>query len=131
MAPAFAGVLIAVASAGLVFLVMGLVVSFGAALLATVPGPVPAGEGEVRNSARREIASAVGAIRRERSARVLVAIVGVDFIALGALEVLYPPIAIDVSWARIRPGPATLMRLSERAQPSPSWSRLRSSGGHD
>jgi MFS family permease len=104
VAPAFAGLVLAVASPGAVFLAMGLAVACGAALVATVPGPAPAGEGEVRDAAHREIERAVGAIRRERSTRVLVAMVAADFVALGALEVLYPPMAIDVleqdsSWA--------------------------------
>jgi MFS family permease len=104
VAPACAGILLAIASAGAVFLVMGLAVAAGGALVAPVPGPVPAGEGEVRDAAHREIGRAVRAIRREHSTRMLVAIVGADFVALGALEVLYPPIAIDVlgqasSWA--------------------------------
>jgi MFS family permease len=104
VAPALAGVLLAVSSPAVVFLVMGVVVAVGAALVARVPGPIPAGEGEVREAAHREIAGAVRAVRRERSARVLIALMAADFFALGALEVLYPPIAIDVlgqdsSWA--------------------------------
>jgi MFS family permease len=104
VAPAFAGLVLAVASPGAVFVAMGLAVFLGAALVARVPGPVPAGGGEIREVAHREIRRAIGAIRRERSARVLVTIVAADFVALGALEVLYPPIAIDLlgresSWA--------------------------------
>jgi MFS family permease len=104
VAPALAGVLLAVSSPGVVFLVMGFAVAVGAALVVSVPGPVPAGEGQVREAAHTEIARAVSAVRRERSARVLVALLAADFFALGALEVLYPPIAIEVlerdsSWA--------------------------------
>jgi Na+/melibiose symporter-like transporter len=104
VAPALSGVLLAVSSPGVVFVVMGFAVAAGAALVARVPGPVPAGEGEVREAAHSEIARAVSAVRREHSARVLVALLAADFFALGALEVLYPPIAIDMleqdsSWA--------------------------------
>ncbi len=104
VAPALAGVLLAVSSPGVVFLVMGSAVAVGAALVAGVPGPMPAGQGEVREAVHSEIASAVSAVRRERSTRVLVALLAADFFALGALEVLYPPIAVDVleqdsSWA--------------------------------
>jgi hypothetical protein len=49
--PALAGVMLAVASPGAVFVVMGLAVACGAVLVATVPGPEPAGEGEVREAA--------------------------------------------------------------------------------
>ncbi len=104
VAPALAGVLLAVSSPGVVFLVMGFVVAVGAALVARVPGPRPAGQGEIRVAAYREIARAMSAVRREPSTRVLVALLAADFFALGALEVLYAPIAIDVlgqdsSWA--------------------------------
>jgi hypothetical protein len=43
--------MLAVASPGAVFVVMGLAVACGAVLVATVPGPEPAGEGEVREAA--------------------------------------------------------------------------------
>ena len=104
VAPALAGVLLAVSSPGVVFLVMGFIVAVGAALVARVPGPMPAGQGEVREAAHRDIARAMSAVHREPSARVLVALLAADFFALGALEVLYPPIAVDVlgqdsSWA--------------------------------
>ena len=104
VAPALAGVLLAVSSPGVVFLAMGLVVAVGAALVGRVPGPLPAGRDEVREAAHRDIARAMSAIHRDPSARVLVALLAADFFALGALEVLYPPIAVDVlgqdsSWA--------------------------------
>jgi MFS family permease len=103
-APALAGILLAVASPGAVFLVMGAAVCIGAVLVVPVAGPRPAGEGEVRAAVHTEIARAIHAIRREPSARVLAALIAADFVALGALEVLYPPLAIDVlgqeaSWA--------------------------------
>jgi MFS family permease len=104
VAPALAGVILAVASPGVVFLTMAAAVALGALAVASVPGPVPAGEGEVRDRVHVEIRRAIGALREERSARVLVVIVCADFVVLGALDVLYPTLAIDVlgqssSWA--------------------------------
>lgn len=102
--PILAGLLLAISGPGWVYGVMAIVVATGAALVWTVPGPPPAGETEVREAAHIALSRAAGAIKGEPSARVLVAIVCAAFVALGALEVLYPQLAIDAleqssSWA--------------------------------
>ena len=96
LAPAAAGVLLAVSGPGAVFLVCAAAVSVGAALVRPVAGPPPAGEGEAVEAAHVAIAQAARAIRVEPAARVLVAVMCADVVALGALDVLYPSLAIDV-----------------------------------
>jgi len=83
---------------------MAIIVALGATLVWPVTGPPPAGATEVREAAHVALNRAAGAIKGEPSARVLVAIVCAAFVALGALEVLYPQLAINdleqsSSWA--------------------------------
>lgn len=104
VAPAIAGVLLAIASPGAVFAVMGLTVAVGALLVWSVPGPPPVSHGEVREAAHVEVANAIRTIRTERTARVLMVITCADLVVLGALDVLYPQLAMDTldqssSWA--------------------------------
>jgi hypothetical protein len=104
LAPVIAGVLLAVSEPGAVFAVMSLAVAVGAALVWAVPGPLPAGHGEVREAAHTEVGRAIRTIRTEKTARVLIVIVCADLVVLGALDVLYPQLAIDSldqssSWA--------------------------------
>jgi MFS family permease len=96
LAPGVAGVLLAVSGAGAVFVVMAVVVALSALLTLPVPGPPPAGGEEVTEAAHVALVRAASAIRSEQSARVLVAVICADFVALGALDVLYPQLAIDV-----------------------------------
>jgi MFS family permease len=104
LAPALTGVLLAVSVPGAVFAVMAAAVAVGAALVFPVRGPLPAGHGEVREAAHTEVARAMEAVRSESTARVLIVIVCADLVVLGALDVLYPQLAIDTlgqssSWA--------------------------------
>jgi len=104
VAPAVAGLLLAVSSPGAVFAVMALAVAVGATLVLPVPGPLPAGHGEIREAAHTEVGRAIQAIRTESTARVLIVIACADLVVLGALDVLYPQLAIGTlgqssSWA--------------------------------
>jgi MFS family permease len=103
VAPALAGVLLAVGSTGTVFAVMALVVSASALLVRPYPGPPPAGGHELASTGA-SLGAAFGVLREERYARVLVIALSADFVAMGALDVLYPELAIGVlerseSWA--------------------------------
>jgi CRP-like cAMP-binding protein len=92
-APAGAGVLLAVASPGWVFAVLAAVALGAALLVARVPGPPPASE------PRPPLEEALAGFRllaREPAARVLVGLLGGQFIAIGALDVLYVVLAISV-----------------------------------
>ena len=93
VAPAAAGVLLAVGSPGVVFAVMAAVVAASALLVVPVHGPAPAGD------ARPPVEEALAGFRllqREPAARVLVGLLGAQFIAIGALDVLYVVLALSV-----------------------------------
>ena len=93
VAPAAAGVLLAVGSPGVVFAVMAAVVTASALLVVPVHGPAPAGD------ARPPIEEALAGFRllqREPAARVLVGLLGAQFVAIGALDVLYVVLALSV-----------------------------------
>ena len=103
-APALAGLLLAVGSPGTVFAVMAVSTALAAILVAPVPGPPPAGTGTPPEPVRRSILGAVQVLRTERPARLLVILLSADFVALGALDVLYPELAMGTlerseSWA--------------------------------
>jgi MFS family permease len=93
VAPAATGVLLAVASTGWVFAVMAALVGASALLVARVHGPAPACD------ARPPVEEALAGFRlleREPTARVLVGLLGAQFVAIGALDVLYVVLAISV-----------------------------------
>ena len=92
VAPAIAGVLLAVAGPGWVFLVMGTAVAAGALLVAGVAGPAahPASEASVR----AELAEGFSVVIREPAARTLVGLLGAEQVALGMLDVLYVVLAV-------------------------------------
>jgi MFS family permease len=92
-APAGAGVLLAVASPGWVFVVLAAVVLAAALLVAPLQGPPPAAE------PRPPLEEALAGFRllaKEPAARTLVALLGGQFVAIGALDVLYVVLAISV-----------------------------------
>jgi MFS family permease len=102
VAPALAGVLLAVSGPGLVFAVMAGVMVIAALLVLPVPGPPPAGGYE--ETVRIALSGAFRVLRDVRAARLLTIVLCADFVALGALDVLYPELAIGVlglgeSWA--------------------------------
>jgi MFS family permease len=78
---------VAAVSAFLVVLALLLVVGLPAARL---------GEGEASRSAVRQVARAVSAVLNERRARLLVALLGVEWVVIGALDVLFVVLAVDV-----------------------------------
>jgi MFS family permease len=102
VAPALAGVVLAFSGPGTVFLLMAGLVAASALLVMPYPGPPPAARDG--GSMRGAFGGAFGVLRRERYARILVVVLCADFVALGALDVLYPELAIGVlehgeSWA--------------------------------
>ena len=94
VAPAVAGVLMTIGSPGLVFAVMSAAVAGGAYLSFAVPGPPPAGAGRPGEPLLAASLRAARVLRAERPARLLVILLCTDFVALGALDVLYPQLAI-------------------------------------
>jgi CRP-like cAMP-binding protein len=92
-APAGAGVLLAVASPGWVFAVLAAVALLAALTVAPVHGPPPAAE------PRPPLEEALAGFRllaKEPAARTLVGLLSAQFIAIGALDVLYVVLAISV-----------------------------------
>ena len=92
-APAAAGVVLAVASPGWVFALMAVVVAGSALLVARVRGPAPARDAQ---PALEEALAGFRLLAREPATRVLVGLLGAQFVAIGALDVLYVVLAISV-----------------------------------
>lgn len=104
VAPALAGLLLAISGTDAVVAVMAAVLVMSAVLVWPEPGPPPAGDQDDRVAVRESITSGLRALRSERAARLLMILICADFVALGALDVLYPELAIGVldrseSWA--------------------------------
>jgi len=91
-APALAGVLLAAGGAGTVFAVMAVVALASALIVAPVPGPPAAGGGP----AFEETRSGLLAVTGEPGPRALVWLLGVEALAIGALDVLYVVLAVGV-----------------------------------
>ncbi len=92
-APALAGLLLALGGVGTVFAVMAAVVTVAALLVAAVPGPAAAGPSVAMLASAREGARIVA---REPGPRALVWLLGLESVAIGALDVLYVVLAIGV-----------------------------------
>ena len=92
VAPAIAGVLLAAAGPGWVFLVMGAAVLGGATLVATIAGP--AASPSQGTTVRGELAEGFSVVVREPAARTLVGLLGAEQVALGMLDVLYVVLAV-------------------------------------
>lgn len=91
-APALAGVLLGAGGAGTVFAVMAGVALVAAVLVAPVRGPAAAGAG----SPLAETLDGLGVVAREPGPRALVWLLGVESVAIGALDVLYVVLAVSV-----------------------------------
>jgi CRP-like cAMP-binding protein len=92
-APALAGVLLAVSSPGWVFAVMAGVVTASALVVAPLRGPAPAHDA---GTALAESLAGFRMLSREPAARTLVGVLGAQFVAIGALDVLYVVLALSV-----------------------------------
>lgn len=96
-APALAGVLLAVSEPGTVFAVMAALALGAAALVAPIGGPAAAGAGGGDRAAPiADMLAGFEALRDNAQARLLVGVLGVQFVLIGALDVLFVVLAIDV-----------------------------------
>lgn len=96
-APAATGVLLAVSVPGTVFAVMAALALAAAALVARVPAPAAVEvSGESGGAASWEALAGLRAVRDDPQARLLVGVLGVQFALIGALDVLFVVLAIDV-----------------------------------
>lgn len=93
IAPAFAGVLLAVGGPGWVFLVMAIAVLAGALVVLPVQGLGSGARPEPRSTAS-ELLEGFRVVRREPAARLLVGLLGSQWVAMGMLDVLYVALAI-------------------------------------
>src|SRR6185312_15249330 len=91
-APALAGVLLAAGGAGLVFAVMAGAALAAALLVRNLTGPPAACGGPVI----QETLAGLQAVARETGPRSLVWLLGVEAVAIGALDVLYVVLAVGV-----------------------------------
>lgn len=103
LAPALAGLILAVWSVGGVFVVFGAIVLVCAWLVLPVPGPRPS-EATTDGPFFSDVREGLRVVRKERDPRVLVLLLGAQFVGLGALDVLYVVLAIGAldagdSWA--------------------------------
>jgi MFS family permease len=88
-APALAGVLLAWHGAGAVFAVMAALLLVGALLVAGVTGPEPVARAERPTGAFRLLA-------QEPGVRLLVGVLGAQYLVIGALDVLFVVLAVSV-----------------------------------
>jgi predicted MFS family arabinose efflux permease len=95
IAPALAGVILATWGAGWVFLLMALLVLGGAALVRPVQGPPAAVTTNDDVSTVSGLLEGFRVLRREPAARLLVGLLGSQYVAIGMLDVLYVVLAID------------------------------------
>jgi hypothetical protein len=93
VAPAVTGIVLAVGSPGLVFLGMAVAVLGGAILVLPVRGPAVAARTAATTGAR-EFLEGFRVLRREPAARLLVGLLGSQYVAIGMLDVLYVVLAI-------------------------------------
>jgi MFS family permease len=92
VAPALAGVLLGVGGAGTVFAVMAVVAAAAAVLVGPVASPPPTGAGP----GLAGMLDGVAVVAREPGPRALVWLLGVEALAIGALDVLYVVLAVGV-----------------------------------
>lgn len=94
VAPLVAGALLAVSVPAAVFFVMAALALGAAALVAPVDGPPAAGE--EREAVANELLAGARIVARDPHARLLTAVLAMEFVVVGALDVLVVVLAIDV-----------------------------------
>ncbi len=95
VAPAVAGALLAVSVPATVFAAMGALALVSAALVARVHGPVAAASG-AQEHAFAELNAGMRVVAGDPQARLLVGALSMQFVLIGALDVLFVVLAIDV-----------------------------------
>ena len=96
VAPALAGVLLGVGGPQLAIAFLAALAFVAAILVIPVPGPPPLGEADAAVSLTAQVGAGIRAVRREPSVRVLVLLLGAQYILVGALDVLYVVLSISV-----------------------------------
>jgi hypothetical protein len=93
LAPAAVGLLLGVSGPATAFAVMAALVAIGGALTLGLPGPAASAE---TASPIDEAVAGFRLVAREPSTRMLVGLLGAQFVVLGALDVLYVVLALGV-----------------------------------
>ena len=98
IAPAVTGALIGVGGPALGLGALAALAVCGAVLVVGAPGPRPLGAGahEGRPSIIGEVRDGIGAVAHDRAARILVLVLGSQFILIGALDIIYVVLAMSV-----------------------------------
>jgi MFS family permease len=104
VAPAAAGVLLAVGEPGTVFAAAAVVMVASLLLVLSIAGPPAQQRSQASGSPFHEALAGLRIVRAEPEPRLLVLLLSAQFVAVGALDVLYVVLAIDVlgqgeSWA--------------------------------
>jgi CRP-like cAMP-binding protein len=95
-APAAAGVLLGVSGPGAVFGAMAAVVLIGGLMTLGLPGPAGSAGTEGELGPLEETVAGFRLLARDRPSRLLVTLLGAQFIGIGALDVLYVVLALGV-----------------------------------
>ncbi len=98
IAPAVSGLLLGVGGPELAVAAMGALSLGAAALVVPLPGPapIPPEEGDRGPGLIADVRESVAMIGSDRAARLLVGVLGVQFILMGSLDLLYVVLAISV-----------------------------------
>ena len=104
VAPVATGVLLATSGFTALFLAAAATIAASAWLVWSVPGPPAAGTAIDAEPVLSALAGAFRVVRHHKVTRFLGVLLAADFVALGALDVLYPELAVGVlerdgSWA--------------------------------
>jgi CRP-like cAMP-binding protein len=100
-APAFAGALLATVGPGWVFAVMAAATLVSALLVAALDRPrdrleIDPADAEASSGVLADVVDGIRVVAGERSARMLVLLLGIQFLALGALDLLTVVVALSV-----------------------------------
>ena len=99
VSPIVAGLLLAISGPGAVFAVMAAIALAAAGLVLGVRGPAAAAARDARRDRRAvlgELVAGAGVVGRDPQARLLTAVLAAQFVLIGALDVLFVVLAIDV-----------------------------------
>ena len=96
IAPALTGLLLGIGGPALAMGALAVISFIGALLVLPIPGPPPLATAEERTSRFADVRQGIRAVSRVPSVRVLIGVLGSQYILVGALDVLYVVLAISV-----------------------------------
>ena len=96
IAPAATGALIALGGPALSIAVLAVLCLGGAVAVLPLPGPAPATGARDRTPLVRQVGEAIRTVSRTPAVRLLVLLLAAQYVLIGALDILYAVLAIDV-----------------------------------